>query len=146
MKVSFLIGRIVFGGFFLYSGINHFLKRREMKPYVASKGVPMPDAAVLLSGAALIFGGASILLGVKPKYGGMALAGFLGAVSPLMHDFWNAPSEQQMNEMTQFLKNMALLGAAVALLAQDEPWPASIPVGQPGPMEKVAKFARRLAA
>ncbi len=52
MKIPFLIGRTVFGGFFLYNGIHHFLKRNQMKPYVAAKGVPMPDLAVTLSGAA----------------------------------------------------------------------------------------------
>lgn len=146
MKIPFLIGRLAFGGFFLYNGINHFVKRGQMKSYVESKQVPMPDAAVVVSGLALIFGGGSILLGVKPKYGAAAVIAFLSAVSPIMHDYWNAPSEQQMNESINFMKNMALLGAAMALLGMEEPWPASVPVGQPSRLEKVARFAKKLAA
>src|SRR5512142_3321393 len=90
MKVPFLIARMVFGGFFLYNGINHFRHRKEMSEYTAAKNVPMADLAVTASGAALVLGGASVLLGVKPKIGGALIAGFLLGVSPLMHDFWRA--------------------------------------------------------
>ncbi len=76
MKIPFLIGRLVFGGYFLYAGI------------AGSKNVPMPEAAVTVSGALLTLGGASILLGVKPKVGAAAIVGFLAGVSPVMHDFW----------------------------------------------------------
>lgn len=146
MKIPFLIGRLVFGGFFLYNGVNHLRKREQMKPYVASKNVPMPDAAVTVSGIALILGGASILLGVKPKMGAAAVAAFLASVTPIMHDYWNAPSEQQMNETINFTKNMALLGGAMALMGVEEPWPVSVPVDQPSRLERVARFTKRLAA
>jgi putative oxidoreductase len=146
VKIPFLIGRIAFGGFFLYNGINHLRKRAEIKQHVASKNVPMPDAAVTVSGLALMFGSASILLGLKPKYGVAALAAFLAIVSPVMHDFWNAPPERQMNEMIHFMKNMALLGAALQMLGLEEPWPASIPLGEPGYLERAMRFAKLLAA
>ena len=146
MKIPFLIGRLVFGGFFLYNGVNHLRKREQMKPYVASKNVPMPDAAVTVSGIALILGGASILLGVKPKMGAAAVAAFLASVTPIMHDYWNAPSEQQMNETINFTKNMALLGGAMALMGVEEPWPVSVPVDQPSRLERVARVTKRLAA
>jgi len=146
MKVPFLIGRAVFGGFFLYNGIHHFRNLREIAEYAKGKHVPLAEAGVAVSGMALIFGGASILLGIKPKYGVAALAGFLAVVSPVIHDFWNAPAERQMTESINFLKNMALLGAALALLGQEEPWPISVPVREPGPIEKVVRLTKRLAA
>jgi len=131
MKVPFLLGRIIFGGFFLYNGINHFKERRSMAQYSAAKNVPMPDVAVAASGAALILGGASLLLGVKPKFGAAAVGGFLLGVSPMMHDFWNIEDPQQrQTEMINFSKNMALLGGALALMGVEEPWPASVPVLQ----------------
>jgi len=34
-----------------------------------------------------------------------------------MHDFWAVPEDQQQDEMTQCLKNVALAGGALALLA-----------------------------
>src|SRR5579883_1082539 len=115
MKIPFLLGRAIFGGFFLYNGINHFKQLRSMSQYAAAKGVPEPEVAVSAAGALLLLGGASIVLGVQPKLGIAAILTFLGGVSPVMHDFWNAGPETQQQEMIHFAKNMALLGAAVAL-------------------------------
>lgn len=131
MKAAFLIGRLVFGGFFLYNGINHLKERKSLAQYAQTKNVPLANAVVAGTGLVLIAGGTSILLGVKPKLGTAAIAGFLACVSPVMHDFWriNEPN-QRMNEMINFSKNMALLGSALALMGVDEPWPASIPISQ----------------
>jgi putative oxidoreductase len=132
MKTPFMIGRLLFGGFFLYSGINHFKQREGMSQYAKGKNVPMPDVAVVASGAALVVGGASLLLGIKPKIGAAAVIGFLAGVSPVMHNFWKQEDPQQrQTEMIQFSKNMALLGGALALMGVEEPWPISVPVAQP---------------
>ena len=127
MKVPFLLGRLMFGGFFLYNGINHLKERKTLGQYAQSKNVPKPEAAVVASGVALLFGGTSILLGIKPKLGAAAIAGFLLGVSPVMHNFWNTEDPaQRMNDMINFSKNLALLGGALALMGVDEPWPASV--------------------
>jgi len=147
MKAPFLIGRILFGGFFLYNGINHFKNRGQMAQYAASKGVPQADAAVAATGALLVFGGASIITGILPKLGTAAIAVFLGGVSPVMHDFWQVEDEgERMNQMIHFSKNTALLGADLALMGIPEPWSMSLPVSQPSRMERVKKFARRSMA
>ena len=145
MKFPFMLGRILFGGFFLYNGINHFKELKGMSQYVGSKNVPNPDIAVAISGAALLLGGSSLLLGVKPKLGAAAVAGFLATVSPIMHDFWSHEDPQRrQSEMINFTKNMALIGAALSLMAVEEPWPASLPVAQP---ESRTAFGRtRVAA
>ena len=83
-----------------------------------------PDAAVILSGLALLLGGTSLVLGTKPKLGTAAILGFLATVSPTMHNFWKSESpEQRMNDMVNYMKNMALLGAALGLMGVKEPWP-----------------------
>lgn len=130
MKAAFLIGRLVFGGFFLYNGIHHLKQRKQLGQYAESKNVPMAEAAVAATGVVLIGGGASILLGIKPKLGTAAIAGFLAGVSPVMHNFWSVEEPQRMNEMINFSKNMALLGSALALMGVDEPWPVSVPISQ----------------
>jgi len=132
VKGPFLLGRLMFGGFFLYNGINHLKQRKQLAQYASSKNVPKPEFAVVASGVALLLGGASLLLGVKPKLGAAMVAGFLAGVSPVMHDFWRAEDpNQRMNDMINFSKNLALLGGALALMGVEEPWPASIPMAQP---------------
>jgi putative oxidoreductase len=147
MKAPFVIGRLLFGGFFLYNGIEHLRNRRQMAPYVEAKGVPNPELAVALSGVPLIIGGASLLLGIKPKLGAAAILGFLVGVSPIMHDFWhNEDPNERQNNMINFMKNAALAGGALALMRIEEPWEASVPVGQPGFGKKLRKIAHRIAA
>jgi len=126
MRAAFLLGRLAFGGFFLYNAINHFKQRKGMAQYAAAKGIPEPEQAVVASGVLLAVGGVSMILGLKPKIGAAALISFLASVSPMMHDFWNQESGQETNDMIHFSKNMALLGAALALLGVPEPWPASL--------------------
>ncbi len=147
MKAPFLIGRLLFGGFFLYSGINHFKQRRQLSQYASAKHVKMPELAVPATGAALTLGGLSILLGVKPKIGALMIAGFLAGVSPVMHDFWRAedPSQRQ-NDMINFFKNVALLGGTLALMSIEEPWPASVPVAQPNFYDRMREAGAKLAA
>lgn len=126
MKTIFFLGRMAFGGFFLYNAINHFKQQDSMAQYASAKDVPLPQQAIAASGVLLAIGGASIILGLKPKLGTAALVAFLATVSPVMHDFWNQEPGQQTNDMIHFSKNMALLGAALALMGVPEPWPASL--------------------
>ena len=121
-----LAGRAVFGGFFIYNGIAHVLKREQYSKYTESKGVPSADAAVVASGLVLVAGGLSIVAGTRPKLGAGLITGFLLGVSPVMHAFWKAQDEQQqMNDFVNFGKNMALAGAAMFAAGQPEPWPVS---------------------
>src|SRR5919202_1856458 len=109
MRALFLLGRVVFGGFFFQSGLNHFLHRDGMSQYAAAKGVPAAEKAVPLSGALLLAGGLSIIAGLKPKQGLAAVIAFLIPVSLQMHRFWDEQDPQrQQNEMIHFMKNMAL--------------------------------------
>ena len=117
MKALSLIGRVIFGGFFLYNGINHLKQQNALSAYARSKGVPNPEQAVPATGVALLAGGASVILGWKPELGALAIAGFLASVSPMMHNFWTIEDQgQRTNEMIHFSKNMALLGAALMLM------------------------------
>lgn len=149
MKAPFLLGRMIFGGFFLYNGINHIQNRKPMAQYTQSKGVPpaLSEAAVVGTGVAMLVGGASIISGVKPKWGALAILGFLGGVTPIMHNFWvHEDPQQRQGEMINFAKNVAMAGAALALMGVEEPWEASVPVAQPEGWERARSLGRRLRA
>jgi len=136
----FLLGPLMFGVDFILSCINHFKKTQEPAQSAAAKKVSNPDAAVKLTGAVLIAGGTSILLGIKPRLGAAAIVGFLAGVSPVMHDFWKQEQpEMRMNDMINFTKNMALAGGAMALMGLDEPWPTSL-----APQPSVRTQAKRM--
>lgn len=113
----FLVGRLLFGGILAFTGLNHFLNVEDMAGYAGAKGIPAPKLAVTFTGGMLVFGGVGIALGFLPTFAAAALALFLLVTTPKMHDFWNAPPDQQQSEMTQFLKNTALFGAALGFFA-----------------------------
>ena len=127
MRTLFVLGRTIFGGFFAYSGINHFQQLDGLKQYAAAKGVPAPERAVQATGALLLAGGLSIAAGLKPRQGLAAVVAFLIPVSLQMHRFWEEQDHQQRQaEMINFTKNMALFGSGLMFLAIPEPWPLSV--------------------
>jgi putative oxidoreductase len=144
MRALFMLGRAIFGGFFLYNGINHLQHTNQMAPYAAAKGVPSPEQAIRASGALLLAGGVGVLTGLKPKLGLAAIIGFLIPVSLQMHRFWDEQDPQtQQNEMIHFMKNMALVGAALAMMQIPEPWPASIDRARSGDDEMFVRLGGR---
>ncbi len=125
--IIFILGRILLGGYFIYSGINHFLGHKGMVGYSKSKGVPMAEIAVPATGIMLVFGGLAIALGTFVTIGIWLLIVFLVITSFAMHQFWKIKDPMaQMPERINFLKNMALVGALLMLLALPLPWVYSI--------------------
>jgi uncharacterized membrane protein YphA (DoxX/SURF4 family) len=128
---AFLVGRIVFGVVLGFMGLNHFTGLDGMSGYADAKGVPTPRLAVAASGLVLVAGGLSIALGVFPILGAASIALFFLVVTPVMHDFWTVDDpEQRQSEMTDFLKNATLFGAALVLVALGgTAWPYALNVG-----------------
>ena len=124
----FLLGRVLYGGFFLLGGLNHFTNLNMMAGYAGSKGVPAAKAGVVVSGLLIIVGGALVILGAHITIAAGCIVLFLVPVTYLMHDFW---SEKEMmgriNQQVNFQKNLALLGAALMMLMIPRPWPFSLP-------------------
>src|SRR5215475_6738252 len=126
-NIAFLIGRVIVGGFFLMNSFNHFAQLNMMTGYAKSKGIPAPALAVGGSGVLLFLGGLSLLLGYHPTIGAGLLVIFLLAVSFGIHNFWTVQDQQaKMGEMTNFLKNMAIVGLLLMTLAIPGPWPMSL--------------------
>lgn len=118
MELQYLIGRVVLGLYFLYSGVNHFRMRQMMVSYSKSMGVPAPEVAVPVTGLMLLFGGASLLLGAWLPIGAVVLIVFLIPTSFMMHKFWGvADAMMAGNQKAHFLKNIALAAALLTILA-----------------------------
>ncbi len=118
MSAILVIGRILFGGFFVMSGINHFTKLEAMTGYAKYKKLPAAKLGVLLSGLMLLVGGAYVLLGFYADLGALLLAIFLVLAAVIFHNFWKeTDATAKQNEQLAFLKDFALAGAALVLFA-----------------------------
>jgi uncharacterized membrane protein YphA (DoxX/SURF4 family) len=109
-----LVARVLFGGVLAFMGLNHFMQTGQMTGYAQAKGLPAPKLGVLASGALLVVAGLAIVVGVFPLLAAAALAAFLLVSAVVFHDFWAVPEDQQQDEMTGFLKNVAMAGGALA--------------------------------
>ena len=120
---TIVIARILFGGFFMVMGFDHFSRLKLMTPWTATKNVPRPKLAVVSTGLLIIFCGLSLVLGVYVRLAAILLMFFLVIITPIMHNFWAIEDPmQKMSEMHHFLKNLALIGGLLLTFAIPEPW------------------------
>jgi uncharacterized membrane protein YphA (DoxX/SURF4 family) len=125
-----LVGRALVGGVLAFTGLNHFTSVDAMTGYAEAKGLPLPRVGVVGSGVVLVGGGVGVAVGAAPVLAAGALATFLLASAVLFHDFWAAPEDQRQNEMNHFLKNVAMAGGALVLLAAGpQVWTYGVGVG-----------------
>ncbi len=114
MEIIFIVGRILLGGYFLYSGYNHFANLDHLAGYAKSKNVPMAKEAVGFTGLMMLFGGATVLTGIGMTVGLIVLVVFLGVTSVMMHPFWKVTDPNaRMTEQINFTKNLALAAYSV---------------------------------
>jgi uncharacterized membrane protein YphA (DoxX/SURF4 family) len=126
MTILFILGRVLFGGYFIMNGYNHFRHHQMLTGYAQSKGVPIPSLAVWLTGLMLLLGGLGILFWVYLQVSIILLAVFLIGTTFTMHQYWKVADQgARMNEQINFNKNMALLGVLLILLAIPLPWSVS---------------------
>ena len=127
MEYLFLIGRILYSLVFIMSGLNHLRNSGAMAGYAASKGVPAAQLAVLGTGVMMLLGGLSIALGIQPIWGIVLITVFLIPATMMMHNFWSDTEPMaRLNNLINFQKNMAMLGAAWMMLMVPQPWALSL--------------------
>lgn len=127
MEWALLIGRVLFGGYFVMGGAMHFMNLSMMTEYTRAKGAPTPQLSVIVSGIVIMLAGLGIIFGVYQSLSFLVLAAFLIVITPIMHAFWKVTDPAaKMVDMQMFLKNTALLGASLALYFFSSPWPLAL--------------------
>jgi len=127
MDILLLVGRILFGGFFVMGGAMHFMKLHDMTEYARIKGAPMPKMSTIVTGMVIMLAGLGVVFGVYQSISLFAIAAFLVVITPIMHAYWKVTDPNiKMMEMQMFLKNMALLGATLVLYVFSSGWTLSL--------------------
>jgi putative oxidoreductase len=127
-----VLGRVLLSLIFLMSAVGNKIPQfSKVADLMASEGVPAPN--LMLSGAILflIAGSLSIIFGYKARLGATLLLIFLVLATYFFHDFWTWPEDSmwvlstnedakmlaQQNEMIALMKNLALMGAMLLIMA-----------------------------
>ena len=120
-----LVGRILLSALFLVAGFSKISNIAGTAGYLGKLGVPSPGIVVYAVIASELLGGALILLGWKTRWVAIYMALFTLATAVLGHAFWKADGAQATMQMTQFLKNLAIIGGFL-MLAVAGPGRASV--------------------
>ncbi len=114
-----VLGRVLLAAIFLMSAVGNKIPNfSQIAGYMASEGVPAPQAALAGAIVFLIAGSASLILGYRARVGAALLLVFLVLATYFFHDFWTFDDAQARQEQTiQFMKNLALMGAMLMVIA-----------------------------
>jgi putative oxidoreductase len=112
-----LVGRILITAIFLISGYHKIIGFSAVSGMMAKMGMPMAD--LLLVGAIVCeFGGAlMVLLGWNACLGALLLIVFTVPATLMFHNFWAVDPAQYQNQFNHFMKNLAIIGALVYVMA-----------------------------
>ncbi len=122
MYAIHILGQILFGGYFAWSGFQHFRNHKMLAGYAASMKVPSPGFAVFGTGFLMFLGGLGVVFG---GYLGrtafdvslLFIIIFLVPTTLIMHAFWKmTDTNMKMTNYVNFSKNIALIGAALMLM------------------------------
>src|SRR5712691_4919690 len=95
-------GRFLIALIFLLSGFGKIGGFAQTAGYMAAKGLPMAEVLLVLS--IIIEIGAALILWMIP-------------VTLVFHNFWAAAAAQQQFEMAMFMKNIAMMGGLLYIMA-----------------------------
>jgi len=112
-----LAGRTLLALMFVLAGINKIGGFAGTAGWMASKGLPASEALLVLTIIVEIGAGLMLITGWKARWGAAALFGFTALASLIFHPFWAVPAAQQQMEMILFMKNLAVMGGMLYIMA-----------------------------
>jgi putative oxidoreductase len=110
-----LIGRIMFGFIFLQAGYYKLMNIAGTTGYLTSLKVPAAGLFAWLVGILELVMGAALILGIATRYAAIAVFIFVLIATALAHRYWEFPAAQVQGQWNNFVKNIALMGGALAL-------------------------------
>lgn len=142
-----IAGRVLLALIFLMSAVGNKIPQfSSVVQTMENQGIPAPQIMLVGAIVFLLAGSLSIIVGFKARIGAALLLIFLVLASYYFHDFWTWPEEAmwvlntneerrqsaQQLEMISFMKNLALMGAMLMIIANG-----------PGPMSLDARRVAR---
>ena len=143
--IATVAGRVLLALIFLMSAAGNKIPQfSNVAQLMESQGVPVPHVMLVGAIGFLLAGSLSIIVGFKARIGATLLLIFLVLATYYFHDFWTWPADAmwvlstksdvtmpvQQVEMISFMKNLALMGAMLLIIANGS-----------GPMSLDGKFA-----
>jgi putative oxidoreductase len=104
---------------FIWLGYEAAVEPGGRAALAAELGVPSPEVAVRLNGAAMVAGGLGLATGVMARPAAIGLVASLVPTSVAGHPFWKGDPASRKANRIQFLKNVGLVGGLLAVARAD---------------------------
>ena len=114
------LSHLLLSGIFISGGWGAFAQPGRRTQKVAGAGIPEPEGAVKLNGAIMVIGGLMLGLNIAPKLAAILLIGSLVPTTLVGHAFWKESGAGRQGQLTQFLKNLGLIGGLLIVLAEKD--------------------------
>jgi putative oxidoreductase len=128
-NLAYTLGRLFIPIVFLVSGARKFMNIKSTTDALAAKALPIPDQIAVWTGMPKYEALAYLAAGIEVVCGLLLILGFGTRVAALVlcvyvvgtiyvsHDFWNMDGAQATANLTQALKNLAIMGGLLLLFA-----------------------------
>ena len=111
------VGRILLALIFLMSGVGKIFDWSGTAGYMEFKGMPLIPLFLIGAIVLEVGGSLSVILGFKARWGALALIIFTVPTTVIFHKFWAVDAAQQQMEMIFFMKNLAMTGGLLLIMA-----------------------------
>src|SRR5262245_48852654 len=116
--MTVLIGRLLIAALFIVSGVWHVTHFEITAAYFARLGLPYQNAVAVLNVVVEIGAGLLLAIGWRLRPVAYLLAAFVVVATALGHRFWEADPSRYFGELSNFLKNLAILGGLLLLASR----------------------------
>ena len=124
-RFGLLLGRSLLALIFIVAGYKKIVGFSATAGYMASKGLPIVDILLVLTIIIELGGGIMIMLGWHARSAAIAIFLFLIPATVIFHPFWTIDASKATSEMYSFLKNTAIMGGMIYIIASG-PGPFSL--------------------
>lgn len=113
-----VLGRLLLGTIFFMAAVGNKIPHfNEVAKVMDSVGIPAPQLMLVGAIVFLIAGSLSVIAGYKARIGAILLLTFLVLASYYFHPFWKLEGQAQQDQMTQFMKNLSMMGSMLFIMA-----------------------------
>jgi putative oxidoreductase len=130
MNAAYMLGRILLSLIFVVAGVQKLMDIRATTDMLAATKIPIPEQIVpylggipqyevlaYLVAAIEIICGLMVLIGLKARWGALVLIVFTAGAIILVHHFWDMSGEAFTANLTDALKNLAIIGGLLLVVA-----------------------------
>lgn len=112
-----LVGRVMLALIFVISGFSKIGGFAGTAAYMAGQGLPMSEVLLVATIIVELGGGLMIVIGWQARWAALAIFLFIIPATLMFHAFWAADAAQYQNQLNNFMKNLAIMGGMLYIVA-----------------------------